>query len=238
VNWEALAKTLDFHTTGFVGGEFLAGRSSREFWTENPATGEALAGFADTAEKEINLAVTAARGAFPGWSRLNPVSRKELLLELAQAMRRQAKDLALRDTLEMGKPITMALAEVEAAAEFLQFYAELADKLYGEVSPMDSDSGFALTRYEPRGVVGVITPWNFPMMTTVSAVAPALAAGNTVVQKPSEHSPSSALLLAQLAVQVGIAPGVLNVVPGRGETAGVALARHEDVDKLHFTGRS
>jgi len=130
----------------------------------------------------------------------------------------------------------MALEQVNDAARFLRYNAELIDKSYGEIAPADSAIMLALSQPEPRGVVGIISPWNFPLLTALLAIAPALAAGNTVVVKPSEQSPSSVLKLAEIATNAGLPDGVLNVVPGLGITAGAALAGHPDVDKLHFTG--
>ncbi|MEM1371671.1 MAG: aldehyde dehydrogenase family protein [Pseudomonadota bacterium] len=236
MSWTEKAASLNFDTRPFVAGDFLPDQSDLQFETSNPATAQSLARFVDAGDAQVDAAVSAARKAFTIWSRMSPIERKRLLLAFAEAMRQHSEQLALRDSLEMGKPISMALGEAMGAADFVQYYAELADKIGGEVSPIEIANGLSLTYYEPRGVVGIITPWNFPVFTAVTAIAPALAAGNTVVQKPSEVSPSSAILLAKLAVEVGIPPGVLNVVTGTGQRAGAALARHGDVDKLHFTG--
>ena len=133
-------------------------------------------------------------------------------------------------------PISMALEQVEGATGFMRYNAELIDKVYGEIAPADSATTLGLSQLEPRGVVGVISPWNFPLMTAMLAIAPALAAGNTLVIKPSEQTPSSLLKLAAIATEAGLPAGVINVVPGLGITTGAALASHSGIDKLHFTG--
>lgn len=233
----AKEKALEFETRPFIGGNFVAPASDATFETENPATARKLVEFPDCDEADVDAAVAAARKAFDsGWRLMAPAARKAVLLEFSRHIGEEAEDLALLDSLEMGKPIAMALGEMELAAAFTQFYAELADKIYGETAPADPDEALSMTIPEPCGVVGVITPWNFPVATAATALAPALAAGNSVVLKPSEHSPSSALRLAEIAMRAGLPEGVFNVVPGRGPSAGAALARHVDVDKLHFTG--
>lgn len=203
----------------------------------NPATQSELAAFSDGGIEDIDKAVIAARQAFRnGWRVLAPTQRKSILLAFADNLRVAKDQLALLDCLEMGMPITSALDQVDMAADFLQHNAELADKLYGEVVPADSAHILAMTIPEPRGVVGVISPWNYPLLTAVLGMAPALTTGNAVVVKPSEQTPSSTLKLAEIACQSGLPAGVFNVVLGSGITAGAALASHPDVDKLHFTG--
>jgi acyl-CoA reductase-like NAD-dependent aldehyde dehydrogenase len=203
----------------------------------NPATGARLATFPAGSAEDVDGAVKAARTAFQQrWAGTAPEYRKQCLLKFAALVEARAADFALLDSLEMGKPVKMALGEIAIAVRFLRFYAESADKVYGEVAPTDPSRGLTLTLREPYGVVGAIVPWNFPMMLACMAIGPALAAGNTVVVKPSEVSPSSALLLAEVGSAAGLPDGVLNVVPGLGATVGAALALHMDVDKLHFTG--
>ncbi|MEM1112934.1 MAG: aldehyde dehydrogenase family protein [Pseudomonadota bacterium] len=239
MDWQTAASTVNFQTRPFINGDwFLQGAiaAGAAFDTCNPANGEGLARFSGADETTVAAAVVAARDGFKGWSRRSPLDRKAKLLAWAERVRMNKATIALLDSLEMGKPITSALGEVDAAADFIQYYAELADKTTGEMAPIEVAHGLSMTYPEPRGVVGVITPWNFPTLTAVSAIAPALAAGNAVVQKPSEYSPSSALKMAELAVEAGIPQGVLNVIPGPGAIAGAALALHADVDKLHFTG--
>jgi acyl-CoA reductase-like NAD-dependent aldehyde dehydrogenase len=234
--WPERAAALHFDTRPVIGDGPLTVHAVRHFDTVDPSRNHTLATFPDADAACVDRAVRQARQAFGSWRRTAPDRRKALLLAWTVLVRREADTLALMNSLEMGKPIGAARAELAAGADLLQFYAELADKIYGELTPTDSGHLLAMTQREPRGVVGVITPWNFPVNTALCALAPALAAGNTVVLKPSEVSPSSALRLARLALEAGLPPGVLNVVPGRGATAGAALARHADVDKLHFTG--
>ncbi len=238
IDWRERASAVTFRTECFVDGRYLrAGDSADTFNTVNPATGAPLASFPVGSTHDVDVAVRSARRAFRGsWGAQSPEFRKKCLLDVAAAVEARAADFAVRDSIEMGKPVAMGVGEVQAAVRFLRFYGECADKAYGEVAPTDPARGLTLTLREPWGVVGAIVPWNFPMMIACMAAGPALAAGNSVVIKPSEVSPSSALLLAQIAVEAGLPPGVLNVVPGLGTTVGVALARHMDVDKLHFTG--
>ena len=235
--WAEQAKTLSFETRSFIGGDYSHSSSPDRFHTVNPANASTLAEFVDGNLSDIDKAVVAARQAFRGgWRTLAPGQRKTLLLNFADQVRAAKNQLALLDCLEMGMPIASALDQVDMAADFLQHNAELADKLYGEVVPADSAHILAMTIPEPRGVVGVISPWNYPLLTAVLGIAPALATGNTVVIKPSEQTPSSTLKLAEIACQSGLPAGVFNVVLGSGITAGAALAGHSDVDKLHFTG--
>ncbi len=236
-DWRALAGRVSFRTGCFIDGDWVSGdRAGGTFDTVNPSTGEPVATFASASAGDVDRAVRSARRAFAVWGRQAPEARKTCLLAVAAAVEARAADFALRMALEMGKPVSMGIGEVRAAARFLRFYAEAADKAHGEIAPTDPARGFTLTLREPWGVIGAIVPWNFPLMSACFAAAPALAAGNTLVLKPSEVTPSPALLLAEIAVEAGLPAGVLNVVPGLGTTAGAALASHMDVDKLHFTG--
>lgn len=221
----------------FIDGRIVVLKDKTGFSTENPATGEHLFDWPDAGLEEIDLAVAAARSAFEkNWREMHPHSRKKRLLAFADEIEKSQDELAILITLEMGKPISDARGEVAASAEFLRYYAEWCDKVSGTLAPSHPASGIAYTMLEPRGVIGAIIPWNFPVMTAICCLAPALAAGNTIVIKPSEVSPSSALWLAQIGQKAGVPNGVINVVAGRGETAGAALAKHNGVDKLHFTG--
>ena len=236
-SWTCQAEKIVFETRHFIGGDYCQPSGHDVFQTVNPATHAELAKFPDGGNEDINKAVSAARKAFrQGWKTLAPEQRKSVLLQFAADIRAAKNQLALIDCLEMGMPIVSALDQVDMAADFLQHNAELADKYYGEVVPTNSAHILAMTIPEPRGVVGVISPWNYPLLTAVLGIAPALATGNTVVIKPSEQTPSSTLKLAQLAMQAGLPAGVVNVVLGKGISAGAALASHQDVDKLHFTG--
>ena len=237
ITWVYRAERLSFETRPFMGGDYCRSNSNEVFHTENPANRIRLATFADGDAKDIDSAVTAARKAYnSGWRHLAPERRKPILLAVADHIEQAREELALLDSLEMGMPISMALEQVDSAVDFLRYNAELADKIYGEVAPGDSATTIAMSIKQSRGVVGVISPWNFPLATAMMAIAPALATGNTLVVKPSELAPSSVLKMAEIASHAGLPAGVLNVVPGRGTSAGMALAMHMDVDKLHFTG--
>lgn len=234
--WQAEADTVAFTTRSFIAGEYQPNQGKKAFSTINPATHHTLAEFPETGAETINQAVASARSAFSQWRHCSPDQRKAQLFALADGIEQQRNTLALLDTLEMGMPISMALEQVDDAVYFLRYNAELIDKNYGEVAPADSATLLALSQPEPRGVVGIISPWNYPLFAALLAIAPALAAGNSVVVKPSELSPSSVLKLAEIASNTGLPDGVFNVVPGLGITTGAALASHPDVDTLHFTG--
>jgi len=235
-DWIQKAATIRFETRAFIEGDYQVSKGKAIFTTVNPATECELATFTDANPNSVDQAVAAARKAFGQWRHVAPDQRKALLLAVADRIDAERNTLALLDSLEMGMPISMALEQVEGAAGFLRYNAELIDKVYGEIAPSDPATTLALSLPEPRGVIGIISPWNFPLLTAILAIAPALAAGNTVVVKPSEQTPSSVLKLAEIAIQAGLPPGVINVIPGRGITTGAALAGHHDIDKLHFTG--
>ncbi|MBN8885029.1 MAG: aldehyde dehydrogenase family protein [Rudaea sp.] len=235
---------LDWHarrvtprTIPFINGAWAEPISTASFVDVNPATGRTLWKIADCGAADVDSAVRAARTAFDDgrWRHLPPLYRKAILLRVADLIEAHREELALLDSLEMGKPISAALGEVVVAAGFFRFYAETIDKLYGQVAPSERNC-LALAANEPRGVIGAITPWNYPLCNAAIKLAPALAAGNSVVIKPSEVAPLSSLRLAELAVEAGLPPGVFNAVPGSGSAAGNALAHHGDVDLLTFTG--
>ncbi|TCT04754.1 aldehyde dehydrogenase [Aquabacter spiritensis] len=234
----APATLPDFRTDAFIGGRFVAAASGRRFTAVNPATGRPLAEVAACDAADIDRAVAAARAAFDDrrWAGLKPSERKRILVRFADLVRAHRDTLALTETLNMGKPISDAKAiDVRATADCIAYYGEAADKVYGEVAPTGDDT-LALVLREPLGVVGCVTPWNFPMIMAAWKFAPALAMGNSVVLKPAEESPLTALHLAALAQEAGIPDGVFNVVPGLGAEAGAALGRHMDVDAIAFTG--
>ncbi|MGW6139345.1 aldehyde dehydrogenase [Streptomyces sp. NPDC055140] len=236
--WQQHAAALDFRTRAFIDGRWTHAADGATFATVNPATGKVTARVADGGAGEIDAAVRAARTAFDDgrWSRTDPAARKRVLLRLAELIEANARELALLDTLDMGKPITESYGtDVPGAAGCFAWYAEAADKLYDEVAPTPPGN-LAVVRRAPLGVVGAVVPWNFPLDLATWKLAPALAAGNSIVLKPAEQSPLSALRLAELAAEAGLPDGVLNVVPGPGETAGRALGLHPDVDTLVFTG--
>ncbi len=237
-DWTAAAAALDIRHQAFINGAFVPAASGKTFASVNPATGAVLADVAEGDAEDIDRAVAAARAAFDKghWALMAPAGRKAVLLKLADLIRQNLTELALLDSLDMGKLVTDAAAvDVPGSAAFFQWYAEAIDKIYDEIAPT-GPGDLALVRREPLGVVGAVVPWNFPLDMATWKAAAALAAGNSVVLKPAEQSPLSALRLAELAMEAGLPEGVLNVVPGYGGTAGQALGRHMDVDCLAFTG--
>ncbi len=236
--WHELASGLAFRTRPFIDGRFVDAVGGRVFDTINPATGTVLAQVAECDHDDVDAAVAAARRAFEDgrWASRHPRRRKQVLRRLAERVREHAVELALLETLDMGKPIRDAHGvDITLVERTFEWYAEAVDKLYGETAPTGDDVLATITR-EPIGVVGAVVPWNFPLMMAAWKLAPALAMGNSVVLKPAEQSPLSALRLAELAVEAGLPEGVLSVVPGYGPTAGKALGLHPDVDLLTFTG--
>jgi len=229
---------VDVRSRAFVDGEYVDALGGETFDCVNPATGETLAQVAACDAADVDRAVRGARAAFESgvWSRSAPKQRKRVLQRLAQLIDDHRDELALLETLDMGKPIRDSRAvDVPLAAECIAYYGESVDKVYDEVAPTDPSAVVMIVR-EPVGVVGAVVPWNFPLLMASWKVGPALAAGNSVVLKPAEQSPLTALRLAELAAEAGVPPGVLQVVPGFGETAGQAIGRHPDVDLVAFTG--
>jgi gamma-glutamyl-gamma-aminobutyraldehyde dehydrogenase len=234
----SLATERGFRTDVFVAGRFREAVSGERFVTENPATGQPLTQVASGGAEDIDLAVRAAREAFDDerWSGRSPAERKAVLLAFADLIEAHLEELAMLDSLEAGKPITDCReVDLPEAVNTFRWYAEAADKLFGAVAPTGRDA-VGLVLREPVGVVGAVLPWNFPIMLAAWKAAPALTAGNSVVIKPAELTSLSALRMAELASEAGLPDGVLNVVPGLGETAGQALGRHPGVDVLTFTG--
>jgi gamma-glutamyl-gamma-aminobutyraldehyde dehydrogenase len=237
-DWSDRAARLKLDGRAFIDGEHVEAASGETFASINPATGQTLVEVAAGDEEDVGRAVHAARRAFEAgdWSEAGPADRKRVLLRLAELIREHGEELALLDSLDMGKPVEDALGvDVPAAAGVFQWYAEAADKLYDEIAPTGAD-GLALVTREPLGVVGAVVPWNFPLDLASWKLAPALVAGNSVVLKPAEQSPLSAIRLGELSAEAGLPAGVLNVVPGLGETAGRAIGLHPDVDCVAFTG--
>lgn len=237
-DWKARAAGLTLCNQAFIDGRFADARSGETFDCVNPATGEVLTRVAACDAADVDRAVAAARRAFAAgvWSKADPGHRKAVLLKLADLIRANLAEMALLDSLDMGKLVTdAATIDAPGSAHFFQWYAEAIDKIYDEVAPT-GQGDLALVRRVPLGVVGAVTPWNFPLDMATWKSAAALAAGNSVVLKPAEQSPLSALRLAELAAEAGVPDGVLNVVPGFGATAGRALGLHMDVDCLAFTG--
>jgi gamma-glutamyl-gamma-aminobutyraldehyde dehydrogenase/4-guanidinobutyraldehyde dehydrogenase/NAD-dependent aldehyde dehydrogenase len=233
---ESAAPTFDGRA--LINGERVAARDGQTFDCISPVDGRLLTQVARCGEADIDAAVTAARAAFEDrrWAGQAPAQRKRTMIRFADLLLAHADELALTETLDMGKPVKYARAvDVNSAANCIRWYGEAVDKVYDEIAPT-ADTALALITREPVGVVGVIVPWNYPMIMAAWKIAPALAAGNSVVLKPSEKSPLTALRLAELALEAGIPPGVFNVVPGYGPEAGSPLALHMDVDCIAFTG--
>ncbi len=224
----------------FIDGEFVDSASGKVFNTYNPATGAVLASIAEADANDVDRAVKAARAAFQEgspWRKMNSSDRTRCLLKLADLIRANAEEISELETLDTGKPIfESSKFDIPQAAECFEYYAGWVTKITGETIPVSKGGdAFAYTLREPIGVCGQIIPWNFPLQMLSWKVAPALACGNTIVLKPAEQTPLTALRFAELTLEAGIPPGVFNVVTGSGAT-GAALVEHEDVDKIAFTG--
>jgi acyl-CoA reductase-like NAD-dependent aldehyde dehydrogenase len=232
------AASLKFPAQAVIDGRLVPAASGRSFDNIGPRDGRIVSKVAHCDAADVDAAVKAARAAFEDgrWRYKHPREKKRIMFKLAELMERDLEELALLETLDMGKPIRDTRSvDVPTAINSIRWYAEALDKVYGEVATTPADRLSYIVR-EPLGVVGAIVPWNFPLHMACWKVAPALAMGNSIVLKPAEQSPSTALKLGELALEAGVPPGVLNVVPGYGETAGQALARHMDVDLIAFTG--
>jgi acyl-CoA reductase-like NAD-dependent aldehyde dehydrogenase len=236
-DWQRLAAELRYDTGHFIDGQSMAAQGSR-FTVVNPATAEPLCEVAAGRSADIDAAVASGRRAFKSgsWRRMAPRDRLDVMNRLAALIEQHAAEFVLLDTLCMGKPVRdMVAVDVPQSALTFRYFAELSDKVEGTVTATAVDA-FHYTLREPLGVVGCITPWNYPLMQIAWKIAPALAAGNCVVLKPAEQAPLSALLLARLFVEAGGPSGVFNVINGLGSEAGAPLALHEEVAKLSFTG--
>lgn len=230
--------TMELNGRALINGKRVEAQDGRLFDCVSPVDGRVLTQIARCSQVDVDAAVTAARAAFDDhrWSGLAPAQRKRIMVRFADLVQQHADELALLETLDMGKPVKYSRSvDVASAANCLRWYGEAVDKVYDEVAPTPSTALALITR-EPVGVVGVIVPWNYPMIMAAWKIAPALAAGNSVVLKPSEKSPLTALRLGDLALEAGIPAGVLNVVTGFGPEAGSPLALHMDVDCIAFTG--
>ncbi|MBY0228271.1 MAG: aldehyde dehydrogenase family protein, partial [Gemmataceae bacterium] len=226
------------HKQLFIGGQWRDSASGKTFATLNPANGEPICDVAEGDKADIDLAVAAARKAFESgpWPKASAAERGRLLYKLADLVEKHKEELAGLETLDNGKPIRDSLAaDLPLTIKAYRYYAGWADKIEGKTIPVEGDY-FCYTRHEPLGVVGQIIPWNFPLLMQAWKWGPALAAGCTLVLKPAEQTPLSALRVAALAQEAGFPDGVINVVPGYGPTAGAALTSHMDVDKVAFTG--
>ena len=238
IDWQARAREAAFDGRALIDGARRDALAGETFVKASPIDGRTLGPVARGREADIDAAVKSACAAFADgrWCGKPPAARKKILQRFADKILAAKEELALLETLDMGKPIQYSLSvDVPSAARTIAWYAEAIDKVYDEIAPTPASSLALITR-EPMGVVGVVVPWNYPMIMAAWKLGPALATGNSVVLKPSEKSPYTALRLAELAIEAGLPPGVFNVVPGYGHEAGEALALHMDVDAIGFTG--
>ena len=235
--YRSIAADLDLPTGAFVDGRFRPALSGDVFATINPATGEKLTDIAACGAADVEFAVEKARDAFEDgrWSRLHPAERKDVLIRLCKLMTRNARELAVMESIDSGKTIyDCETVDLPEAINCLKWHAEAIDKIYDQVSPA-SDDHIAMVVREAIGVVGLVLPWNFPLLMLAWKIGPALASGCSVIVKPAQETTLSALRLAELAMEAGVPPGVLNILPGGG-TVGEAIGRHMDIDMVSFTG--
>jgi gamma-glutamyl-gamma-aminobutyraldehyde dehydrogenase len=236
--WQEVARGLKPEGRAFINGRLIEAQSGARFADISPIDGQIATSVARCAAVDVDAAVAHARASFESnaWRAREPRDRKRVLLRFAELMRADLERLAALETLDVGKPIANSLAvDVPFAADCIAYYAEFADKLYDEIAPT-GPKDLALVRREPLGVIAAIVPWNYPLIISAWKLGPALLAGNSVVLKPAEQSPLTAIRLGELGLEAGLPPGVFNVVPGFGEEAGKALALHADVDMVSFTG--
>jgi len=237
-DYQALAATMRFPSNAFIDGRSQPAHSGKTFATRNPATGKVLANIAACQAEDVDFAVTKAREAFEQghWSKLHPSERKQTLIRLAKLIKRNQHELAVMESLDSGKPIRdCELIDIPETINTLLWHAELIDKIYDQTAP-SGDNAIAMIVREPVGVVACVLPWNFPLLMLAWKIAPALAAGNSVIVKPAEQTNLTALRIAELAIEAGLPRGVLNVVTGMGPEVGQPLGLHGDVDMLSFTG--
>jgi aldehyde dehydrogenase (NAD+) len=230
-----MSRTYKGPTKLLINNEWVDAVSGKTFPTFNPATGEEIIRVAEADKADVDKAVLAARKAFQTWRNINVSERCKLLHRFADLLEHHKEEFAEIESLDNGKPYTLALGDITFCVACFRYYAGWADKLQGKTIPVDGDS-FVYTLHEPVGVVGQIIPWNFPLLMFTWKVAPALACGNTVVLKPAEQTPLTALRAGELLIQAGFPAGVINILPGYGPTAGAAITEHLDVDKVAFTG--
>jgi 4-guanidinobutyraldehyde dehydrogenase / NAD-dependent aldehyde dehydrogenase len=236
--WKDQASKISYRNQAFINGKYAPAASGKTFDNINPATGKVLTKVAACDKEDVDRAVKAARAVFEkgSWSRMAGSDRKKILIKFADLIDQHTTELALLETLDMGKPIRdSSKIDIPLVAQCIRWYGEAIDKIYDEIAPTGPEA-ISLIRREPLGVVAAVVPWNFPLLMASWKIGPALATGNSMVIKPAEQSPLTAIRIAELAVEAGLPEGVLNVVPGYGETAGQALGRHMDVDCVTFTG--
>lgn len=236
--YRAIAANLDLPAAAFVDGSYRPATSGETFTTVNPATGEPLAEVAACGAADVDFAVSKAREAFEDgrWSRLHPSERKDVLIRFAKLLTRNARELAVMESIDSGKTIfDCETVDLPETITCIKWHAEAIDKMYDQVAPA-SDDHIAMVVREPIGVVGLVLPWNFPLLMLAWKIGPALAAGCSVVVKPAEETSLTALRVAELAYEAGVPRGVLNILPGGGAEVGEPLGRHMDVDMVSFTG--
>jgi len=236
--YRAIASKIKFPVEPFIDGKFQKSKAGRLMETINPATGSVLTNVTACDEDDVNFAVEVSRRAFNSgeWACKHPSERKAVLLKLAQLIEKNQTELAVLESLESGKPISECeLTDLPETIVTIQWHAEAIDKIYDQISPANADAVGLITR-EPLGVVGCVLPWNFPLMMLAWKIAPALAGGNSVIVKPAEQTSMTALRIAELAIEAGIPPGVLNILPGEGPDVGEPMGRHQDIDAISFTG--
>ena len=236
--WQARAEALQIRNQAFIDGRFVDAASGKTFDCVSPIDGRVICAVSECESEDVERAVVAARRAFDSgiWAETPPVHRKRTLIKFAQLIEQHGEELALLESLDMGKPIDDALSvDVAATIRCMNWTGEAIDKVYDQIAPTGHDE-LGMITHEPLGVIAAIVPWNFPMLMVAWKIAPALAMGNSVLLKPSEKSPLTALRMAELAIEAGIPAGVLNVLPGFGKGAGEPMALHMDIDGLVFTG--
>ena len=237
IDYKSISRKLKFEGRAFINGKYVDAIDGEKFENINPATGETLCSIAKCSYKDVDLAVKVSRKAFKSgvWSRSTPEHRKEVLLKFAELLRKHGDENSVLECVDTGKLIADCINEVANDAPMhFQWYGELIDKVFGKISATDP-SVTSLIVKEPIGVVAGVVPWNFPLMMAVWKAAPALAAGCSIIIKPAEDTPLTAIKVAQIAKESGIPDGVFNVLPGFGDV-GEALGRHNDVDAVSFTG--
>ncbi len=235
--YAVIASDLDFPRAPFIDGKYAAG-GGNQLATVNPATGEVICQIAACSSDDVDLAVSKARQVFQQgqWSTMSPADRKEVLVRLCKLISRNRRELAVMESLDSGKPIRdCELIDIPETIHTIKWHAEAIDKIYDQTAPV-GDEAVAMIVREPIGVVAAVLPWNFPLLMLAWKIAPALAAGNSVIVKPAEQTSLTALRVAELAAEAGIPRGVLQVLPGTGEVVGEALGKHPDIDMVSFTG--
>lgn len=236
--YDALAGNINRPTGAFIDGRACAAKNAATFDSINPASGELVAKICQSAEHEVNHAVEVSRRAFEAgvWSKQDPSARKAVLIQLSKLLKRHRHELAVLEALESGKPIgDIETVDIPETIQCLNWHAEAVDKIYDHVAPTGDDALAMIVR-EPIGVVAAVLPWNFPLLMLAWKIAPALAAGNSIIVKPAEETSMTALRVAELAIEAGVPRGVFNVLPGVGEVTGRLLGLHPDIDMVTFTG--